>query len=74
MARLFACYSLCRNPLPNGKDEPTGPALIKESDTYTFALIVSCALTSASAPAPALLLAPALIDANATVRYSKADL
>ena len=74
MARLLACRSPCRNPPLTGEDEPADPAPTEDSDTYIPALTVSRAQTPAPAPilAPPLALAP--VDANATVRYSKADL
>ena len=74
MARPPARRSPCRNSLPTGKDEPAGPAPTEGSDTYTPTPAVSRALTSAPAPAPAPLFASAPVDANATVRYSDADL
>ena len=74
MARPSTCHSLCRNLSLTGKNEPAGPAPTEGSNTYTPAPAVSRALTPAPAPAPALPLALAPIDADATVRYSEADL
>ena len=74
MARPLAYRSPRRNPPPTGKDKLTGSALTEGSDTYTPAPVVSHAQTPASTLAPALLLALAPIDPNATVRYSDADL
>ena len=74
MARPPARRSPRRNPPPTGEDEPAGPAPTEGSDIYTPAPAVSRALTPAPAPAPAPLLAPVPVDANATVRYSEADL
>ena len=56
------------------KDKPAGPAPTESSDTYTPAPVMSRAATPApaSAPAPPLALAP--VDADATFRYSEADL
>ena len=74
MGRSPARRSPCRNPPPTGKDEPAGLALTEGNDTYTLALAMSHATTPAPAPPLAPLLAPAPVDANATVRYSEADL
>ena len=74
MARPPARCSRRRNPPPIGKDEPAGLAPTEGSDTYTPAPAVSHALTPAPASALAPPLAPTLVNANTTVRYSEADL
>ena len=74
MARPLACHSPCRNLFPTSKDELASPAPTKGSDTYTLTLAISHALTSVLAPAPALPLGSAPVDANRMVKYSEADL
>ena len=74
MARPLARRSICRNPLPNGKNELAGPTPTECNDTYTPAPAVSRAPTPVAAFAPSPTLAPAPVNANATVKYSEADL
>ena len=74
MARLPAYRSFCQNPSSTGEDEPASLALTEDSDTYTLAYAMSRTPNPVPAPIPVLPLALTPIDANATVRYSEADL
>ena len=73
MAKPPAYRSPCLNLPLTGKDKPADPTLIEGSDTYTLTSAVLHALT----PIPAFISAPSFafapVNANATVRYSKAD-
>ena len=74
MARPLTCHSSYWNLFPTAGNELAGPAPTEGNDTYILATVVSHAPTSTPASAPALLLALTPVDANATVRYSKAEL
>lgn len=52
MAGLQACRSSYRDPLSGGKDEPSGGASTKGSDTYTPISAISHAFTFVPASAP----------------------